>query len=195
MAENSSSTDVEGVELKGGTTHYGNLAVTFHWVTAGILLTLIPLGFLMQDAGWARLPLYRGHWVAGLMVLGATVLRIGWYFVDRRPDRLHDQNRLHHLFSSVTRFLLLLLLSVMLISGIWMSVQLGLAGIYLGLTDTALPTDFSHLQARWVHGVTVRLFLAILSIHIIAALYQQFVLKRNVFSRIWFGYQNDGENP
>ena len=73
--------------MKSTPTQYGRVAQLLHWLSALLILFLIPMGFLMQtvDEG-ARLSLYRTHVILGILVLGLTLVRLGWRWFDSPPE-------------------------------------------------------------------------------------------------------------
>jgi cytochrome b561 len=82
---------------------------------------------------------------------------------------------------------LYLLLLLMAASGIATAVQAGLPGIVFGGSGALLPESFGIYRPRVAHGVIAKLLLALAVLHVLAALYHQFVRKDNLLSRMWFG--------
>ena len=66
---------------------YGLLAQSLHWLTAGLILVMLPLGFYMADLpiGQQKFDLYQFHKSLGLTILLITLLRLGWRAVNRPP--------------------------------------------------------------------------------------------------------------
>jgi cytochrome b561 len=72
-------------------------------------------------------------------------------------------------------------------SGIATAVQAGLPGIVFGGSGAPLPESFGIYRPRVVHGVIAKLLVALAAVHVLAALYHQFVRKDSLLSRMWFG--------
>ena len=65
--------------LKSTCTHYGGMAVVLHWLSAVLILGMIPAGFLMQGVDESVKPvLYCGHVATGALVLVLTLARLTW---------------------------------------------------------------------------------------------------------------------
>lgn len=73
-------------------------------------------------------------------------------------------------------------------SGIGIAMQAGLPGIVFG-GEGNLPADFWDYPTRLAHGLLTKLLLALIVLHVVGALYHQFVVKDRLFARIWFGRQ------
>jgi cytochrome b561 len=59
--------------------------------------------------------------------------------------------------------------------------------IVFGDSGTALPPSFLIYPPRIAHGYIATALAALIALHIVAALYHQFILRDGVFRRIWFG--------
>jgi cytochrome b561 len=71
-------------------------------------------------------------------------------------------------------------------SGLFMAVQTGLPDIVFG-GHGALPIDFWVFPVRTVHYVISRLLMALIALHVTAALYHALVLRDGLLRRMWFG--------
>jgi len=76
---------------------------------------------------------------------------------------------------------------VMAGSGIAMSMQAGLPDIVFGGSGAALPETFDTFEPRAVHGIVSKVFFITIILHVLAALYHQFVRKDGLLGRMWFG--------
>lgn len=70
-------------------------------------------------------------------------------------------------------------------SGIVLALQAGLPGIVFG-GDGSLPESFAGFRPRAAHGVLSRLLLALIALHVIAALYHRFVRRDGLLGRMSF---------
>jgi len=72
--------------LKSDDTKYGALARGLHWLTAALVLSMIPLGVAMTrvDSGNNN-ALYRIHVGLGLLIGVLTIIRVIWRFVEPSP--------------------------------------------------------------------------------------------------------------
>jgi len=87
----------------------------------------------------------------------------------------------------ITHYGLYVLVILMAASGIAMSLQAGLPAIVFGGSGTPLPESFAIYGSRLAHGVISKLLLALATLHVLAALYHQFVRRDKLLSRMWFG--------
>lgn len=71
--------------LEGDSTSYGKLARIIHWITATLVIIIIPLVlFLANFDGDKPVLTYRLHIVFGILVFVLTIVRIFWSFKDVR---------------------------------------------------------------------------------------------------------------
>ncbi|MEN3929609.1 cytochrome b/b6 domain-containing protein [Microvirga sp. W0021] len=166
--------------LKSSKTCYGRMAVLMHWFVAIAILVLIPLGFRMSATTDMVLKagLLKAHAAIGLMVFAITIARIvWWWFADRKPEDLPGTPKLQSRVAHLTHTALNLIILVMAISGIRMMVLINNG---LGGSDQM----FGPMKA---HGVAAFLLIMMLTFHVAAALYHQFILKDKLFARIGIG--------
>lgn len=116
---------------------YGVIARTFHWITAGLILTLLIGGFLTQQiprtAEYINILTisYSTHKTLGIIVLCMAVLRIIWAIVQPSPAPLHPERKLETFAAEVVHYALYIAIIVMPLSG-WVkhAAQDGFAPIY-----------------------------------------------------------------
>jgi cytochrome b561 len=77
-------------------------------------------------------------------------------------------------------------------AGLALAFQSGLPDIVFGHRG-ALPPSFWVYPARWVHFAISRLLLALIALHVTAALYHAFVLRDGLLRRMWFGARAPSE--
>ncbi len=156
--------------MKTAVSKYGKVIITIHWVSAFLILLLIPIGLFMTRAaeGASQASLYRIHVVIGVLVVLLTLVRIAFFFIEARPPapqkgmspwRLWVFHGIH-LFT----YLFILLLGF---SGVNMLLSSGF-GFSIGNIDpAAIARDLTPLK---VHGIVSKLFIALLIAHIGGAL-------------------------
>ena len=71
-------------------------------------------------------------------------------------------------------------------SGLTLALQAGLPDVLFG-GHGALPADFWVFPMRPVHYVISRLLMALIALHVVAALYHTFILRDGLLGRMWFG--------
>lgn len=164
---------------------YGGIAIALHWVSAVLILGMLPLGFLMQNAGEdSRLLQYRLHAIVGFAVLLLTVARLVWKFFDVKPAPTPGLTGVHLRGMQFVHGLLYLVLLVLTVSGLVLNVQSGLIDVLRG-TAQEFP-DLSEFGARRAHGMLARIYIALLVAHIGGVVVHQF-RHGHVFSRMGIG--------
>jgi cytochrome b561 len=175
------------VNMKSTPNQYGRVAQLLHWISALLILFLIPMGFLMQtvDEG-ARLLLYRTHVILGVLVLGLTVVRLGWQWFDSSPGPPPGLAGTGLLAYKAVHWLLYLALLVLALSGIALNVVSGLGDILFGAAPGSIPTDLSDYLSRTVHGITARVYIGLLIAHIAGVVSYQ-ATEGDVLKRMGLG--------
>jgi cytochrome b561 len=172
------------MSLKSTPRHYGMVAVTLHWTIAGLVLVALASGFAADTIGeTARNPL-RVHVAAGFSAGLLTLVRIAWWwFADTRPDAAPNTEGLQGMASRVVHILLILIPVGMLASGIGMMILSGAGGQLFAGAPGPLP-DFDRFLPRGPHGAGAFALLALLVLHVAAALYHQYFLRDRLFERM-----------
>jgi cytochrome b561 len=170
---------------KSSSERYGSVAMVIHWATALAILGLLWAGFTAADTAdeAAKIQLLRLHTSAGITVFALTLLRIGWWlFADRRPQEAAGLPRWQAMSSRIVHLALYLVVIVLGASGIGMMALSG-AGDVLWGDAVGLP-DFTEYGPRFSHGLAARLLILLTVLHVVAALYHQFVRKDGTLSRM-----------
>lgn len=165
---------------------YGSVAIALHWTSAGAILALLPMGFLMQAAeGAARVGLYRAHVALGLLALGLTLARIAWSLVadHERPKPLPAPGWQIRA-AKIVHFVLLLALLVLGVSGIGMMVLSGAGPALFGEGIAPLSGAFDRYPPRALHGRMAIVLGALLALHLAGASMHHLVKGDATLARI-----------
>jgi cytochrome b561 len=165
------------------TFRYARPQIAVHWLAAlAIVFLLITGTFVLAElpnaapkAGNLRIHMIVGA-LAGALVVSRIVLR-------RRlpappPVAFERLTRAGHLALNVVVVLLAA-------SGAGLAVQSGALDAVFG--SGALPPDFKAFALRKVHGLLSRLAMALIALHVLAALYHQFILRDRLLPRMGLG--------
>lgn len=171
---------------KSNSHQYGGIAIAIHWLSAVAILALFVLGFLAANVGDAetKAAVLRIHVPLGVIVLALTVLRIGWWFVDRRPPQLAGMPGWQAASERVVRVLLYAVILVIGVSGIAMMILSGAAAALFFGAPGPLP-DFWRFPPMNAHFIGAIALLALAGLHIVAALYHQFYRRHRLLTRMW----------
>ncbi len=170
-------------------THYGAGARAFHWLTAALLLVIIPIGLVMGSLprGLLQDTLFITHESLGLTVLGLTVLRFLWRLAHPAPPPDADLAPLERRARGSVHAALYLVLLAMPATGYLFVSYSGIALHYFGLfrVPSLVAKDkpmgdfalFVHTSLQWA-------IYALAAMHIGAALHHHFGRRNNVLRRM-----------
>jgi cytochrome b561 len=188
--------------LRNSRLRYGSVAMLLHWLIALLVLVNLCLGIYMSDlprTDASRFMLYQFHKSVGLTVLVLSILRLAWRLVNPIPPLPQGMSPLLRLSGHVSHFLLYFLIVSIPLAG-WAMVSsspIGLATPYFGLFSwpnisylATLPTATKVANEDMfhdTHAVLAYSALALVALHISAALYHQFVRRDDVLKRMFPG--------
>lgn len=176
--------------MKTTPSKYNTLQISLHWLVALLVVFMLFMGtFVMSqtpNSDPAKLTALRGHMVFGSLILVLTVVRIIWRRVTAQPAHAATGNTLLDSLGVAAHYALNILTLLVAGSGIGIAIQAGLPDIVFG-GQGSLPPDFWDYTARLAHGILTKLLFALIGLHVVGALYHQFVIKDRLFARVWFG--------
>lgn len=168
---------------------YGAVARFLHWAVAGGIALQFVWAWRIDQAESRRLQyaLIVEHKSIGMLVLALVLLRIGWRLFNRPPPLPPGMSRWQRTASLVAHWGLYALILLMPLSGWAWSSAAGFGAEFFGLVeipdwvgvDEALA---ERLEA--VHEWLARAILALVSVHVLAALYHQFVRRDGLLWRM-----------
>lgn len=179
--------------LKSTKEEFGRLAQILHWVSAILIILMIPMGFAMQNAETetTKVFIYQVHAVIGILVLTLTIVRVIWKQVDVKPELPSGFSTLHAFGFKAVHFLLYAVLLILAMSGIGILALSEMGDILFGSSTTLIPKNLSDLPPRNAHGIMARLFIALFVAHVGGVLLHQFT-KSDVMARMgWRGWWSD----
>lgn len=181
--------------LKNTAFTWGSLAKLFHWVSAGLLLYLIFDGWWMTHmlARGGRFAAYGQHALLGYYLLLLMALRIVWRAVNPTPALPPETVPWERLAAQAGHAALYIVTFGLSIIG-WVMVGMGrrpidatLFGFFPVPLWTRTPNKVWHDLLEDTHQVLAYLLLALIVVHMIAALRHHFYKKNNVLSRMGWG--------
>ncbi|MBU2359238.1 MAG: cytochrome b/b6 domain-containing protein, partial [Alphaproteobacteria bacterium] len=94
-------------------TTYGTVTKVFHWLTATLILTIIPLGLIASDLPYEtneqlaqKAQLFSLHKTLGVAVFFVALLRILWALGHAKPGTLHPERKAETLLAETIHWLL-----------------------------------------------------------------------------------------
>ncbi len=148
---------------------YSRAGVTLHWVSALLILSMWPLGKLMDDDA-ATSKLYTLHIWLGLTVTVLTLTRVFLHFRQDQPDPL-AMPRWEAILFKINHLGLYLMVLLSSGSGIAMLIQAG----HLPLPGTpATPKLFDDLRPAEFHEIPANLMMLLFLMHVAGVVFFQF---------------------
>lgn len=158
------------------TERFGLITRALHWGMAALIVALLALGLWLSSMqpGLSTIQLYGLHKTLGLTVLALVILRVIWHRISPPPGPLAlgwqvRAARLGHLA-------LYILLLVIPLSG-WIGSSA--TGIDTVFADRWVVPAIAPVSETWetaafaVHDIATKLLMALLVIHVLAALHHQ----------------------
>ena len=172
-------------------TRYHPLLVALHWIMAILILMALAFGKLLlasmpnDDPG--KVEGLAGHMTIGMIIGALLIVRLIVRFASEKPPHAKTGSSALDRIGTATHWILYALAALMVASGLGTALSAGLFPIVFEGSGDPLPSTFSDLAPRIVHGLVSTLMVLLVALHIVAALYHQFVLKDGLFRRMWFG--------
>lgn len=170
-------------------TKYRGVMIALHWIVALIVIFSLVVGKLwlapLANAEPFKLTLLSGHMISGLLVLALMVWRVIARLRGPNPAPVQSGSALIDFVAKVTHAALYLLVIAMGISGMVLSQTAGLPGIVFGGVGE-LPESFASFPAKAVHEMLSGLLIALILLHLVAAIWHQVVKRDNLMARMSF---------
>ena len=164
--------------------------VALHWLTGLFIVMMLILGTFVTGAtpnsDPEKLNHLRGHMPVGVFILLLMLVRLVVRHLTDKPLPPNSNSPTQNRLAAAVHALLYLLVFAMAGSGIAMAVLANLPAVVFS-GQGSLPTDFSHLWPRAIHGIGAALLTLLIVLHIGAALMHQFVKKDKLIDRMKFG--------
>lgn len=165
---------------------YNLLARTLHWLIAVLLVANLALGLVHDDLpkSWNTVSLHKS---LGLSVLILTATRIGWRFTFKMPPWPVTMPQAQVIIAKLTHLCLYALMFGLPLTG-WIFSSAGKYPIALwGIPWPKLPVakdmPITGL-AREGHEVLGYFAIALIALHVAAAIYHQYVVRDDILKRM-----------
>jgi cytochrome b561 len=166
---------------------YNRVQTTIHWIVAALIIFLLFTGtFILSEipnSNPQKINNLTIHAVLGGLALVLVIVRVLVALKTPQPPHVKTHNAMMDRLGAMAPKVLNLLSLVVAVSGLVMGVGSGLLElIFTGVG--ALPETFEGQPVRIVHGLSSKLLIASVLLHVAAAFYHQFVLRDGIFRRI-----------
>ena len=180
------------------TATYDIVTKTFHWLTALLILTVIPLGAIANRLPYEtneqlafKAQLFSFHKTLGVIVFAVALARIIWALTRPKPAPLHPDRKAETLLAEIVHWLLYIsLVAVPLTGWIHHAATEGFAPILLPMSQDLplVPNDESIAKLfAGLHWVWSKIMVGSILLHVAGALKHQFIDKDITLKRMWFG--------
>jgi cytochrome b561 len=178
--------------LRNTLAGWGSAAKLFHWVGAVLVVFLIVFGWWMTHAAErsSRFSLYQLHSVVGYYLLLLIALRVLWRALNPTPTLPADMWPWERIAAHLSHGLLYLLMFALSLTG-WVMAGVGRRPIdatLFGFLHVPLasrtPDRALHDFLEDAHRAVAYLLLALVIIHVAAALRHHFIKKNDVLRRM-----------
>lgn len=187
-------------------TSFTTTTKIFHWLTALLILTIIPLGVI---AG--RLPvetdaqisqkafLFSIHKTLGIAVFLVALARIAYAITQSKPGPLHPERRIETLLAEVVHWLLYISLVLVPLTGWIHHASAAVAApVWIPFANSlpfvAKDPTVSDLFGG-LHWIWSKIMVASILLHVAGALKHHFVDRDITLKRMWFGATNGPAYP
>ena len=166
------------------------MAKLLHWTIVGLLIVQFAIAWTMPDIGRNTKPetLINLHLSFGVLILAVAVVRLAWRLMHGEPAPLDGVPPWQVQSARAVHWLLYLLLFVVPILG-WMNASYrGFPITLFGLFELPKLLATRTPGFRWtgdIHGLLANyLMLALVGLHVAAALYHYFIRRDGVLQRM-----------
>ena len=173
--------------------HFKPAARYLHWLTALLILSTIPAGVIMVREGLSRPTqdmLFLFHKNVGVVILILMLARLAYRVMNPPPPLPDSVPLIQQKIAKATHWLLYLLVIVMAVSG-YIRVKadgyplegldaLGVPSLVPKAKALAKTAEIIHLNVRYA-------VIALILVHVGAALYHAVIKRDSVFGRMWRG--------
>jgi cytochrome b561 len=170
---------------------YHPLLVALHWLMALMILLALAAGGLvlanMPPDSPEKVQGLGGHMIFGMAIGVLLILRLVTRTRSTHPPRAETGNEMLDRIGRWTHWGFYALIAGMVLTGLATALGAGLFPIVYGAAAETLPPDLAAMPTRIAHGLIATILVALIALHLAAALYHQFVLKDGLLRRMWFG--------
>lgn len=170
---------------------YGTLARILHWIVALAVLLMIPAGLIMTREGLGRGlqdALFLFHKNIGTLLIPIILVRLAYRATHAAPELPTDLPGWQRRIARISHALLYALLIVMPLSG-FIRVRAGGFPIEvldsLGVGPWIAKSSMLADAAQGIHYLAAMLLIALLALHIGAALYHLLIRRDQIWARMW----------
>jgi cytochrome b561 len=188
------------MSIRNTTRRWGAIAQLLHWLVVLLIIAQFTLALMADDlpAGMKKLVLLSRHKSIGITILALVFLRLGWRWANLTPTLPPTLKPYERLLARGTHLLLYVLLFAIPLTGWTMSSARGFPVSWFGFFQ--LPDLVPKNKALYeilvsTHETLAWTLVAVVALHIGAALKHHFMLKDDVLRRMLPTTKPQGTEP
>jgi len=175
--------------LKNTDETYGIVAKIFHWLMAVLIITMIIAGIAMTELkpGPWKWYVYGLHKSTGLLLLGLVIVRFAWRLTNKIPELPNNLPQWMQNSSVFSHNMLYFFMVASPMTGIVMSLFSGHTITFYSLFTIPVIQQESSLFSHFAHEAHHFLgyaWVALLSVHVTAALFHHYIFKDDILKRM-----------
>jgi cytochrome b561 len=177
------------MSLRNTEISYGKLSIILHWLMSVMIICMIAGGFLVENMGKGEIRdlIAALHKSTGFLILLLALFRWYWMLSNKRPQPVDGVSRAEIAMAHVTKWLLMLAMIGMPLSGLLMVMLHGhgidLYGLFeipsLLAENKTIGRIFGKLHSIGGYAISV-----VVGLHIAGAIYHHFIKKDNTLNRM-----------
>jgi cytochrome b561 len=170
---------------------YRRVVMWIHWITALLVIVQVYIGFTFHDlprGSEERAFLFGWHKTWGALILLLALVRLAIRLINPPPPYPSDYPKWQRFVAVWNHRLFYILLVALPLTGLAAvsgRAKDGWVPLQLGLKLPAIPGIAPDNEFHEVHETLVWVTIALLVLHVSAALYNQFMSSTNVADRMW----------
>jgi cytochrome b561 len=172
-------------------SRYHPALVALHWVSGALLVAALLLGtFVMKEipnTSPQKLEALRAHMAGGIVILMLIIARLIVRLSTPKPERASAGTPFLDRLAPASHYGLYVLILLMATTGLATAFLAGLFDIVFAGSGAPLPVTFAVFPTRIAHGIIAKAIFALIGLHVLAALYHQFIRRDGLLGRMWFG--------
>lgn len=169
---------------KSSPERYHPLLVFLHWLIALLVFAALAAGIFLKGLPntQAKLAPLDFHMGLGTLIMFLMIARLFTRYMTKRPAAVDSGSPLLNKLAGLVHALLYVAVIAMAFAGMRIASQAG-----LNTPGASIPVDFFAFSARYAHRYIAIFLMLLVSAHVGAWAYHQFVKKDNLISRMGFG--------
>lgn len=184
------------MSAKNTKNSFGYIAKSFHWIVALLIIAMLIFGFFLEDFDGKPTQeiAYNIHKSIGIIILALVILRLGWRWWNLEPGYSASLPAFYKTIVRWAHYAIYGVIILMPFSGWVIATASGhvphfLGWFYFPFPGISLNEPLAGLMFQ-VHNTLAIILIALISMHVLAALFHHFVLGDNVLIRMLPGSKN-----